>query len=375
LTLQALNCVACHERNGSGGPDAARKAYFQGDHNLGDTGRYPPPLTAVGRKLQPEWLEKVLSGGNRVRPYLKTQMPIYGEAVSGLGPLLAQADARAPRQLPGGDDAAGRKLLGTMGGVGCITCHRWGERQSLGIQALDLSNLGHRIQPDWLYEYLVDPAAYRPGTLMPSFWPGVKAANTQILEGDTAKQIASIHSFAKSANGEPEGFPQTQNGEFELLPKERPIVQRTFLEGVGTHAILVGFPAGAHLAYDAKNGRPALAWKGRFFDAYTTWFSRFAPFEKPAGERVVYWPETSVTAAPRFMGYRLDAGGVPTFLSTAGGLSMEDRFEGIPNGLRRTVSWTGTATTAPTVQHPSGVAVSEEAQQTPGRRTFTYLWE
>jgi len=375
LTLQALNCVACHERNGSGGPDAARKAYFQGDHNLGDTGRYPPPLTAVGRKLQPEWLEKVLSGGNRVRPYLKTQMPIYGEAVSGLGPLLAQADARAPRQLPGGDDAAGRKLLGTMGGVGCITCHRWGERQSLGIQALDLSNLGHRIQPDWLYEYLVDPAAYRPGTLMPSFWPGGKAANTQILEGDTGKQIASIHSFVKSANGEPEGFPQTQNGEFELLPKERPIVQRTFLEGVGTHAILVGFPAGAHLAYDAKNGRPALAWKGRFFDAYTTWFSRFAPFEKPAGERVVYWPETSVTAAPRFMGYRLDVGGVPTFLSTAGGLSMEDRFEGIPNGLRRTVSWTGTAATPPTVQHPSGVAVSEEAPQTPGRRTFTYLWE
>ena len=31
LTLQALNCVACHERDGQGGPDAARKPYFQGD--------------------------------------------------------------------------------------------------------------------------------------------------------------------------------------------------------------------------------------------------------------------------------------------------------------------------------------------------------
>ena len=48
LTLQALNCVACHERDARGGPDAARKAYFQGDHNLGDTGRYPPPLK-IGR--------------------------------------------------------------------------------------------------------------------------------------------------------------------------------------------------------------------------------------------------------------------------------------------------------------------------------------
>jgi len=375
LTLQALNCAACHERNGSGGPDSARKAYFQGDHNLGDTGLYPPPLTAVGRKLQPDWLAKVLAGENRVRPYLKTRMPVFGEAVSGLGTLLAQADARAPRQLPGGDDAAGRKLLGTLGGVGCITCHRWGDRPSLGIQALDLSNLGQRIQPDWLYEYLLDPAAYRPGTLMPSFWPGGKAANAEVLAGHTAKQIASIYSFAKSANGEPEGFPQTQNGEFELLPKERPIVQRTFLEGVGTHAILVGFPAGAHLAYDAKSAQPAQAWKGRFFDAYNTWFSRFAPFEKPAGERVVHWPKPWSAPASRFLGYRLDAGGVPIFMSSVAGVAVEDRFEGIPNGLRRSISWTGRAATQPPIQHPSGVTVQEEASNAQGRRTFTYLWE
>jgi hypothetical protein len=375
LTLQALNCAACHARNGSGGPDAARKAYFQGDHNLGDTGVYPPPLTGVGRKLQPEWLTKVLAGENRVRPYLKTRMPVYGEAVSGLGRLLAEVDAVAPKQLPGGEDAAGRKLLGTLGGVGCITCHRWGDRPSLGIQALDLSNLGHRIQPDWLYEYLLDPAAYRPGTLMPSFWPGGKAANTEVLGGDTARQIASIYSFAKSANGEPEGFPRTQNGEFELLPKEHPIVQRTFMEGVGTHAILVGFPEGAHLAYDARNARPALAWTGRFFDAYNTWFSRFAPFEKPAGERMVHWTMPWSAPAAHFQGYRLDAGGVPIFMSTVAGLSVEERFEGVPNGLRRSVAWTGQAATQPPIQHPAGVTVKEETSKAQGRRNFTYLWE
>lgn len=375
LTLQALNCVACHERGGSGGPDAARKAYFEGDHNLGDTGRYPPPLTAVGRKLQPEWLQQVLEGQNRVRPYLKTRMPVYGETVKHLGALLAGADAASPKPLPGGDDTAGRKLLGTLGGNGCITCHRWGERPSLGIQALDLSNLGQRIQPEWLYEYLVDPAAYRPGTLMPSFWPGGRAANTTILEGDTAKQIASIYSFAKSANGEPEGFPQTQNGEFELVPKDRPIVQRTFMEGVGSHAILVGFPEGTHVAYDAKQARPVLAWKGRFFDAYNTWFSRFAPFEKPAGEQVVRWPSSEGATGTRFLGYRLDAAGVPVFLYTVSGLSVEERFEGIQNGLRRTVSWNGDAATGVPVQHPDGVLVKEEVSDKPGRRSFSYLWE
>ncbi len=168
-TLEALNCLACHERDGRGGPDAGRKPYFLGDHNLGDTGRYAPPLTGAGRKLQPDWLAKVLTGEFRVRPYLQTKMPVYGAATATLGVLLAKADAKTETVLPGGDDTAGRKLMGTLGGLGCITCHRWGERASLGIQALDLSNLGQRIQPGWLREYLVNPAAYRAGTLMPSF--------------------------------------------------------------------------------------------------------------------------------------------------------------------------------------------------------------
>lgn len=376
LTLEALNCVACHERDGRGGPDAARQPYFLGDHNLGDTGRYPPPLTGVGRKLQPEWLAKVLTGEYRVRAYLQTKMPVYGTATAALGAMFAATDAKKEISLPGGDDTAGRKLLGTQGGVGCITCHRWGEHAALGIQALDLSNLGQRIQPGWLREYLVNPAGYRPGTLMPSFWPEGKAANHEILDGDTDRQIASIYSFAKSANGEPEGFPALGGSEFELLPKDGPIVQRTFMEGVGTHAILVGFPTGVHLAYDGKNARPALAWKGKFFDAYNTWFSRFAPFEKPPGEAIVHWPPAPASEARiRFSGYRLDPHGVPTFLFSIDGVAVEERFEGIENGLRRTVIWNASALPSPVITHPGVVNVTEDPASAPGHRSFTYLWK
>ncbi len=375
LTLESLNCLACHDRDGRGGPDAARKAYFLGDHNLGDTGKYPPPLTGAGRKLQPEWLAKVLTGEVRVRPYLQTKMPIYGAATATLGALLAKADTKKESPLPGGDDTAGRKLMGTLGGLGCITCHRWGDKPSLGIQGLDLSNLGQRLQPGWLAEYLVNPAAYRAGTLMPSFWPGGTAANRDILGGDTDKQIASIYSFAKSANGEPEGFPVTANGAFELIPKERPIVQRTFMEGVGTHAILVGFPSGVHVAYDGKNARPVVAWKGKFFDAYNTWFSRFAPFEKPLGESVVKWPAASTSSAEvRFDGYRLDAQGVPTFLLSVGGVRVEERFDAIENGLHRTISADASVLKHFPVAHPEGVTVTEEPAVA-GKRSFTYSWK
>jgi cytochrome c2 len=373
LTLESLNCLACHDRDGRGGPDAARKAYFLGDHNLGDTGRYPPPLTGIGRKLQPEWMTKVLTGEYRVRPYLQTKMPVFGAATAPLGALLAKTDAKDSPRLPGGDDTAGRKLMGTQGGIGCITCHRFGGHASLGIQALDLSNLGQRVRPEWLREYLVNPAGYRPGTLMPSFWPEGKASNREILDGDTDRQIASIYSFAKSANGEPEGFPALNGSAFELIPKDRPIVQRTFMEGAGTHAILVGFPTGVHLAYDGQNARPALAWKGKFFDAYNTWFSRFAPFEKPPGEAIVQWPSAS-QGQVRFGGYRLDKRGVPTFLYSVDGVAVEERFEGIKNGLRRIVSWKSPALELP-INHPAGVAVTEAPGSAPGHRIFTYLWK
>ncbi len=359
--LEVLNCAACHERDGRGGPDAGHRPYFVGDENLGDTGRFPPPLTGVGRKLRPEWLTGVLDGTRRVRPYLKTRMPIYGEGA--LPRLLVEADRKGQtladgkgQTIPEGQDAAGRRLLGTQGGLGCITCHRWGDRPSLGIQGMDISNMGHRLEPDWLREYLIHPAGYRPGTLMPSFWPGGKAANSEILGGDTDRQIGAIYGFAKSANGEPEGFPERGTSEFELIPKDRPIVQRTFLDRVGTHAILVGNPAGLHFALDGKSGEVALVWKGRFFDAYQTWFSRFAPFEKPLGD--VLW-SSMPTSDSRFEGYRLDPDGVPVFLRSEAGQRWEERWEPHNDGLRRRVSWKTGA--VPGLRHPEGIQRKEES--------------
>ena len=370
LTLQALNCVACHERDGQGGPDAGHKPYFQGDHNLGDTGRYPPPLTGIGGKLRPEWLAKVLAGENRVRPYLQVKMPQYGAATADLAKLLGIADARAALKFEGGDDTAGRKLMGTQGGAGCITCHRWGDRPSLGIQGPDLSNIAARLQESWLREYLINPSAYRPGTLMPSFWPAGKSFNPAILGGDTDKQIASIFKFIESANGEPEGFPQNRNGEYEIVPKGRPVVQRTFVEGVGVRALLVGFPTGVHLAYDGEHGGPALMWSGRFFDAYTTWFSRFPIFEKLPGEKILAWPKSS---DGRFLGYRLDAQGNPTFLYEQYGVKLEETFEGIEHGLRRTITWAPTPDFSPALTHPEGMSVDVKESSKQGRRVYIYL--
>jgi hypothetical protein len=223
---------------------------------------------------------------------------------------------------------------------------------------------------------LINPAAHRPGTLMPSFWPDGKAANRDILGGDTERQIASIIAFAREGKGLPEGFPATSAREFELIPSLRPVVLRTFMADVGTHAILVGFPAGVHLAYDGRDCRPALTWKGRFFDAYGTWFSRFAPFEKPLGESVVAWPAPSAVADTRkFEGYRLDAAGVPTFLFSVGGVPVAERFEPAENGsLRRTLTWNLESLRSLPLAHPPGLTVQASPASTPGKLEFIYTW-
>ncbi|MEM1296422.1 MAG: cytochrome c, partial [Verrucomicrobiota bacterium] len=160
--LEALNCYACHDRDGKGGPDDARMAYLTGDPSIGDTGRYPPPLTGTGRKLQTDWLKGVFKGQNRVRDYVHSRMPIYGDLTNGLADELAALDQQSSEPFPPAKMDAGRKLVGTQGGLNCIICHQWGDRPSLGIQALDISNLAERLQPGWLEEYLLNPAAYRP---------------------------------------------------------------------------------------------------------------------------------------------------------------------------------------------------------------------
>ena len=378
--LGRFNCYACHERGGSGGPTRETDAFFIGDPALGDAGRIPPPLDHVGYKLLPEALVGVIANrkGARVRPYLKTRMPAYLEPLaSGLAKELIDQDQPRGRLGPGlpeiadiDDPEAGKKLLGTNGGVNCITCHRWGDRPSLGIQGMDISSLDERLSPEWFRDYLLDPAKYRPGTLMPAMWPGGKSSISDVLGGDAEKQIGAIWSFIRDAEALPDGFPEIRVGEFELLPEDRPIIQRSFVEGVGTQAILVGFPGGINLAYDAERAEPRLVWRGRFFDAYNTWFSRFAPMEKPLEPVTHRFGKNA--GSRRFLGYEIDTAGSPTFLSASGGMRIEDRFAVDGMELVRTTRTVGDGRMV--LEDPDGLQASTETGDSPGITITRYSW-
>ncbi|MCH2615273.1 MAG: hypothetical protein MKZ70_11405, partial [Opitutales bacterium] len=378
---ETLNCLACHDRNGKGGTTDENLAFFSGEPDLGDAGRIPPSLTEVGYKLREDWLKEAVLGHTKVRPYLNTRMPHFGEATRSLAKRLQSEDRSEQRhKLQAGDIKSGQTLLGTIGGLNCITCHKWGDRESLGIQGLDLSMLSERLSKEWFYEFLVDPTSKQANTLMPSFWPEGQASNQDIRHGDTKAQIASIYAFAKSGRGFPHGYPEVGIADFEIVPIDRPVVQRSFLDGIGTDALLVGYPQQFHYAVNGETGRPALMWKGRFFDAYKTWFSRFPEFEEPLGSDVVSWPDAGNREDSIYKGYRNDERGSPTFISQYMGFALYDQLQPFERSdssilMRRTIRYTKEAQLQDTfLSHPIRVEVEELSSSDPLTRIFLYHW-
>ena len=359
--LVRLNCMACHERNGRGGVGPKRRKYFESavEVDLGDEGRLPPSLTGVGRKLQPAWLKKVLEGSGDVRPHLNARMPTFSvHDVVDLPRLLAQDDSASET---GADKVFGKlDSLATSGLTladrGCVQCHPIRGERLPGVVGVDLAGATSRLRPEWLRQFLLDPASQKSRTRMPTFFPKGKSNSPDILDGNVDRQLASLWAYLADIGKQPLPAKLVANkvDNFELVPKERPLVLRTFMQRAGRHAIAVGFPAEVHYAFNARTGHLVEAWRGRFLDAHATWFNRFIPPAAPLGKDLVTlpaglsvarltlpdspWPDSlNPQTGYRFGGYRLDKSRVPTLRYSVGTLAVEDRIEPIgvtANGKR-----------------------------------------
>lgn len=334
--MSRLNCYACHDRNGKGGPEDPRAAYFgandAGAESLGQLAHLPPMLDGVGHKLTPQWLAKILWGeGGAVRSYLNVRMPNFGEAQTKmLVPLLAEADVR---EKPVSIDVSGlqkhhraelgRALMGTKG-LACVACHGLKDKKSLGPPVIRLTHTVERLQPEYFKELLLNPQATQQGTVMPPLFVGRKKAG---------QEIESIWTYLRELDGQPlpEGLLSTEDLELKPAKAGRPIVFRSFIEGAGTHAIGVGFPEGVNAAFDAVKCEWRVVWRGRFLDAMSNWQTREMPPVKPLGTDVKSLTEERSGEA-EFKGYRIDKAGVPTMLYTLGGQDVEDTLRAVRDG-------------------------------------------
>ena len=352
-TLVALRCNACHERDGIGGPSEEREALFlTSQKEMGPEGRLPPRLNGVGAKLKAPWLKEVIARGTKVRPYMLTRMPSYGNQVaSKLTEAFVAADAdqvvkSAPPFLSHRDAMKhGRELTGSKG-LACVACHVFAGIPSQGIQGMDLTVMDKRLHPDWFRRYLLNPNALRPGTRMPSFWPDGVSAKPQTLGGGADKQIEAIRAYLALGSKAPIPSGLARSG-LQLMVAAEARLYRNFIDGAGARAIGVGYPGEVNLAWDANDLRPAILWHGPFMDASRHWTGRGQGFQPPDGYNRILLPEgpplailadssspwpkqTGRTKSFRFKGYQLDKLRRPTFLYSFGEVLVEDFYKEAP---------------------------------------------
>lgn len=353
--LVKFNCIACHQRDGVGGVPESLDAYFTtSDLNLGEQGRLPPSLDGVGAKLTPVWLRKILVQGAVSRPYLKVRMPRFGAVVADqLVDLFVHADDLEPVgdiEMPNENDSrrAGRDLAG-IDGMSCITCHTFRGTKTGAMGGIDLTLPGQRLTREWFHHYMRQPQRFRPGTLMPDFWPEGHSSKPDILEGDASKQIEALWVFL--SDGYSIGIPKGVHREpMRLLAKvDEAVILRRSYPGIGKRGIGVGYPNGVNLVFNAEQLCLAMIWKGEFADPAGVWLSQGHGNVRPlAREQIRFanvpqvqvlpdpqspWPDSDERSAHHvFKGYRLDPKRRPTFLYEVNGVVMEDAFRDVMSG-------------------------------------------
>jgi hypothetical protein len=132
---------------------------------------------------------------------------------------------------------------------------------------------------------------------------------------------------------------------FEYVLEGEPAFQRGFMkigDRINPYAIAVGIPGGMNYAYDLNAYTMLSAWRGRYIDVSNMWTERGeTQREVPLGTPVELlskpnlfrlsnanddWPDTVSIANNMYAnrGYRIDEKGVPVFMYSSQGASIED---------------------------------------------------
>jgi hypothetical protein len=320
--MEADGCLRCHSRDGRGGlPPPVRERLAEVE-DLGDEGKLPPDLSGAGARLRPQWIEQVLTGAKRARPYLRAAMPkLAPERAKAYAAWFAAVDATpaamAEPPFTVAAAARGRELAGTSG-KNCITCHGFQGARALGPQGMDLGLQYERTQPGWFRDWLLLPHQLRPGTRMPTLWPVVDEPAR--ADADALRTWLSLGAAAPLPNGLP------VPGALVLQPTTGPRLHGAFLQGVSARCLCVGTPERTHFAYDLAAPALVWLWRGDYVDASGTWSGRAGELLLPKGVDHVTLrePELGDGRSRSLRGQRRDADGYPVLVVAAGDAVYED---------------------------------------------------
>ena len=153
-----LACFSCHRINGHGGDMA-------------------PDLTWEGSSVQRAWLVEFLTNPNTLRPSLIRRMPRFnltdGEANELADYIMTvyqspavDRDSMPLSGYPQGQVELGKELF--YGKYACQGCHIVDSKTDKGYIGPTLTQVGSRLTAAWIFEWMKNPQALRPGTAEPN---------------------------------------------------------------------------------------------------------------------------------------------------------------------------------------------------------------
>ena len=152
-----LNCFSCHMINGRGGDMA-------------------PDLTLEGSSVQRDWLVRFFRNPNTLRPALIRRMPKFNLTDTEINTLTdyimtvyqspkIDRDSLPLSGYPPAQVETGKQLFYSK--YGCQACHIVDTKQDKGYIGPTLTHVGSRLTAAWIYGWMKDPQALRPGTQEP----------------------------------------------------------------------------------------------------------------------------------------------------------------------------------------------------------------
>jgi mono/diheme cytochrome c family protein/cytochrome c551/c552 len=151
--IKKYSCLKCHTINRTGGTIA-------------------PDLSYVGSQLQREWTEQYFKIPYSIRPIVEERMPnlsISGDEIRTLADyfytVLVNDSIEVENNINESEVSPqrGRELYYEK--FGCQSCHILEGKG--GYVGPPLDDSGNRLQPGWIFKWLMNPQKYKPGTLEP----------------------------------------------------------------------------------------------------------------------------------------------------------------------------------------------------------------
>jgi cbb3-type cytochrome oxidase cytochrome c subunit len=156
--ISDLACLSCHRLNGHGGDMA-------------------PDLTWEGSSVQRDWLVEFFRNPGTLRPALIRRMPKFNLTDGEVHELtdyimtvyqspLIDRDSLPLSGYSEGQIELGRQLF--YGKYSCQGCHIVDTKTDKGYIGPTLTHVGSRLTAAWVYQWMKNPQALRPGTIEPN---------------------------------------------------------------------------------------------------------------------------------------------------------------------------------------------------------------